>query len=211
MPFSMYDRSMKFLIATSNKGKAHEMRGSLEGVGSEVLDLSNFPAIEAPHEIGNTFKENAIQKARYYFEHAKLPVVADDSGIIVEALKNELGIHTRRWGAGKDVSDAEWITFFLKRMKRERNRRARFICVLAYIDNQGQLHTFEGSCDGVITETLEADYLPGLPLSACFRPDGSDKVFSALSTEEKNRFSHRGRALHLFKEFLRSPQGKENL
>ena len=201
---------MKLLLATSNVGKAQEMRGALERPGLELLDLSNLPFIEAPHETGKSFEENAIQKARYYFEHSKLAVVADDSGIIVEALKDELGIHTRRWGAGKDVGDAEWIAFFLERMKHEKNKRARFICVLAYMDEKAKLHTFEGSCDGVITDTLEADYLTGLPISACFIPDGSDKVFSALSIEEKNQFSHRGRALHLFKEFLRSPQGKVN-
>ncbi len=201
---------MKLLLATSNKGKAHEMRGALEGLGLEILDPEDFPHIKAPHESGQTFSENAIQKARYYFENTKLPVVADDSGIIVEALKDELGIHTRRWGAGKDVSDAEWIDFFLSRMKHEKNKRARFMCVLAYIDDKGDLHTFEGSCDGIITDIPEAAYLAGLPLSACFRPDGSDKVFSALSVEEKNQFSHRGRALQKLKKFLRSPEGKQN-
>ncbi|MBI5156311.1 non-canonical purine NTP pyrophosphatase [Candidatus Peregrinibacteria bacterium] len=202
---------MKLLLATSNKGKIQEMREALNGCGLEILDPHDLPDVIAPHETGDTFLENAVQKARYYFERTKLPVVADDSGIIVEALKDELGIHTRRWGAGKDVSDAEWIDFFLDRMKRESNKRARFVCVLAYINEKGELHTFEGSCDGVLTGKPEAEYLPGLPLSACFRPDGSDKVFSALSVEEKNQFSHRGRALHKFKEFFQSPQGKQNI
>jgi len=104
-------------------------------------------------------------------------------------------------GAGPEANDEEWITFFLDRMKGEKSKRARFTCVLAVYDGN-EVHTFEGYCDGVITETLEAEYLPGLPISACFRPDGYDTVFSALSVEEKNRVSHRGKAVRELKEYL---------
>jgi len=164
-------------------------------------DLADPPA--KPHEEKDTFEGNAIQKARYYFEKAGVPSIADDSGILVEALEKELGIHTRRWGAGPEASDEEWIAYFLERMKKESNRRARFVCVIAFINEAGECWTFEGHCDGVITDTLEADYLPGLPISACFKPVGSSKVFSALSVEEKNRVSHRGKALHGLRDFLR--------
>lgn len=149
-----------------------------------------------------TFEANALQKARFYYEKAKLPVLADDSGIIVEALEKELGIHTRRWGAGPKATDEEWISYFLERMGNEKNKRARFVCALAYIDEQGQEHLFEGTCDGVITKSLEADYLPGLPISACFRPDGHKAVYSAMNIEQKNSTSHRGRALRSFQKFL---------
>jgi XTP/dITP diphosphohydrolase len=87
-------------------------------------------------------------------------------------------------------------------MDQEQNRRARFVCSLAYIDHKGTEHVFEGTCDGMITRTLEADYLPGLPISACFKPDGFDRVYSALTIEQKNSTSHRGRALKKFAEFL---------
>lgn len=150
--------------------------------------------MEVPDETGDTFAENALQKATFYYDRAALPTIADDSGIVVDALKDELGIHTRRWGAGPDASDDEWIRYFLDRMKKEPNKRAAFICHLAYFDSNGELNTFEGSCEGTITDWLEADYLPGLPISACFRPEGCDKVFSALTIEEKNIISHRGKA-----------------
>jgi len=130
-----------------------------------------------------------------------MPTIAEDSGIHVEALGGELGIHTRRWGAGPEASDGEWIQYFLERMRKERNKRARFHCVVALVSSNREI-AFEGECRGAITDSLEADYLPGLPISACFKPDGYDRVFSALMTEEKNRVSHRGRALHKLREFL---------
>lgn len=193
----------RFLLATSNKGKIIEMRECLAGLPVELLapdDLADPP--EKPHEEKDTFEGNAIQKARYYFEKTGLPSIADDSGILVEALTKELGIHTRRWGAGPEASDEEWIRYFLDRMKKEQNRRARFVCVIALIDGAGECRMFKGYCDGVITETLEADYLSGLPISACFKPEGSSKVFSALTVEEKNRVSHRGQAVRQLKEYL---------
>ena len=193
---------MRLLLATSNAGKIHEMREALDGLGLELLDLSSVPTVGMPEETGKTFAENATIKAKHFSQETGHPTVADDSGIVVDALESELGIHTRRWGAGPDASDEDWIEHFLNRMKRERNKRATFLCTLAHIDAEGRLHVFEGTCGGTITDDLEADYLPGLPISACFRPDGEEYVFSALSTEQKNRTSHRGKALAHFREFL---------
>ena len=188
---------MKLLIGTSNKGKIIEIKEALDGLNVQILSPADVGITEAPHEEGDTFQANAIQKAHFYFDRTKIPTLADDSGIIVEALEKELGIHTRRWGAGPEASDQEWIEFFLNRMKKEKNKRARFVCILAFIDEAGKEFFFEGTCDGIITETLEADYLPGLPISACFRPDGCTNVYSAMPIEEKNRISHRGRAVAL--------------
>lgn len=197
-----YTLVMKLLIATTNKGKIIEIREALTGLPIEILTPVEKGITEMPKETGDTFEANAIEKARFIFEQAKMPTLADDSGILVEALQKELGIHTRRWGAGPEASDQEWIDYFLARMKKEKNKRARFVCALCYIDEEGKEYLFEGTCDGVITESLEADYLPGLPISACFKPDGYDKVFSALSVEEKNAVSHRGRAMTSFQKFL---------
>lgn len=179
-----------------------EMRDALSHLGIVIVTPQEKGITEVPEETGDTFKANAEQKARFYFKKTGLPTLADDSGIIVEALESELGIHTRRWGAGKDATDKQWIEFFLERMSHETNKHAHFLCVLAYIDRSGALKFFEGKSEGIITDSLEAEYLPGLPLSACFRPNGSGEVFSALSLEEKAKISHRGRALEQFKEFM---------
>jgi XTP/dITP diphosphohydrolase len=193
---------VKLLIGTSNKGKVIEMREALAGLPLEIVTPIDMGITDSPTEEGETFAENAAQKARFYHQLSGLPTLADDSGILVEALQNELGIHTRRWGAGPDASDHHWISFFLDRMRTEENRRARFICNLCFIDQHGKEHLFEGSCDGIITDDLEADFLPGLPISACFKPDGHDNVYSALTIEEKNAISHRGRALTEFARFI---------
>jgi len=197
---------MKLLIGTSNKGKIIEMREALMGLGVDIVTPADLGITDVPQEEGFTFAENARQKACFYHLLSGLPTLADDSGIIVEALQNELGIHTRRWGAGPEASDRHWIEFFLDRMQSEKNKRARFICSLCHIDATGSEHLFEGISDGAITSELEADFLPGLPISACFKADGYEKVYSALSVEEKNRISHRGRALLKFTNYMQSIQ-----
>ena len=193
---------MRLLLGSNNEGKIIEIADVLKGLPIEIVTPKDLSIGDSPEESGSTFEENAIEKARFYFERGKLPTIADDSGIIVEALQDELGLHTRRWGAGPLASDEEWIEFFLKRMKNEKNKRARFVCALAYIDPLGVPSAFEGHCEGIITPTLEADYLPGLPISACFRPDGFESVFSALTIEQKNSTSHRGKAANLLRKHL---------
>jgi XTP/dITP diphosphohydrolase len=196
--------SMQLLLGSNNEGKIIEISEVLRDLPLKIVTPKHLNITDVPHESGTTFEENAMGKARFYFRKSKLPTVADDSGIVVEALEGELGLHTRRWGAGPAASDEEWIDYFLKRMRRERNKRARFVCVLAYIDSRGVTYTFEGRCEGSITPTLEASYLPGLPISACFKPDGHDRVFSALSINDKNTISHRGKATQKLKNFLMS-------
>ena len=193
---------MQLLIGTSNKGKIIEMREALSGLPIEIVTPADVGITDVPMEEGETFAQNAGQKARFYYQRSGLATLADDSGIFVEALQNELGIHTRRWGAGPDVSDHQWIAFFLERMRSEENKRAQFVCSLCFIDASGNEHLFEGVCDGIITSEVETDFLPGLPISACFRPKGHERVYAALTVEEKNAVSHRGKALKLFSHYL---------
>jgi len=198
---------MRLLIGTRNRGKFIEIAEVLSGLPLILTMPQDVGIADDPTETGATFLENAMEKASHYFERSKLPTIADDSGIIVEALADELGIATRRWGAGPQASDEEWIEHFLQRMKKEKNKRARFVCALAYIDAARKTCTFEGICDGVITPRLEAGYLPGLPISACFMPDGFDRVYSAMTIEQKNSTSHRGRAVHKLADHLRRTLG----
>ena len=195
-------RDDRILIGTNNEGKFIEIADVLRPLSLTLLRPSDLGISADCAETGTTFAENALQKARRFRSLAGLPTIADDSGIVVEALEGELGIHTRRWGAGPNASDREWIDYFLQRMEEEENRKARFVCNLAYIDPAGKEHLFEGSCEGIITPSLMADYLPGLPISACFLPEGFESVYSAMTVDQKNAISHRGRAVHTFKRFL---------
>ena len=186
-------------------GKVIEISEVLTGLELDLKTPTDLSIEAKPEETGNTFRENAIQKVKHFHSlGGGMPTVSEDSGIIVEAIHDELGIHTRRWGAGPEASDEEWIEYFLERMKNEPNKKAAFLCHLAYIDPNGNLHLFEGECKGVITEELEADYLPGLPISGCFRPEGFNNVFSALNLEQKNSTSHRGRATQKLRNHLES-------
>jgi XTP/dITP diphosphohydrolase len=192
---------MQILLATENPGKAIEFSELFDELGVTIVTLKDLGLKPLPEETGTTFEENAFLKARHAFEQAGVPTIADDSGFTVEALAGELGVYTRRWGAGPKATDAEWIEFFLRRMEKEQNRRARFSCAIVYKDADRE-EIFTGHCDGEITHSVEAQYLPGLVASACFRPDGQTKVFSALTPAEKHAISHRGNAMKQLKTFF---------
>lgn len=194
---------MKVLIGTNNLGKHIEISEVLGDLNVELLTPTDLGITLEPEETGSTYAENALLKAKHFYEHGgAIPTISDDSGIVIDAIADELGVYTRRWGAGAQATDEEWISYFLNRMREEDNKKARFVCNLAYIDSQGEHHLFEGICEGIITEELEAEYLPGLPISACFKPDGFDKVYSAMAIDEKNAISHRGRSLQFLRTHL---------
>ena len=194
----------KLLIATSNKGKLDGLSYELLSLPLNIVSLQNYLVDDSTLiESGNTFEENAKIKARFYAEKIKLMTLADDSGLIVEALKDELGVKTRRWGAGEKASDKEWLDFFLKRMEKEKNRKALFVSCICLVDNQGKIIcTARGETYGTLAREIQAPIKPGIPLSSIFIPDGCDKVHSAMSVEEKNKISHRGKAMRVIKAFL---------
>lgn len=199
----------KLLIATTNLGKFSEIK---EVIGDLDFDLYHLhkdkfaDILQDDHfeETGETFEENAEAKAAHYHELLGMPTIGEDSGIIVDALKGELGVKTRRWGAGAEASDEEWIAHFMKIMKDipEAERGARFVCCAAFIDGPAELVMFRGETEGIITHELEAPLRPGIPLSSCFKPIGCEKVYSSLSEQEKNRLSHRGKAFHELRKYL---------
>lgn len=158
-------------------------------------------------EDGSNFDENACAKARFFASKTGFMTAGEDSGIIVEALKDELGVKTRRWGAGEGASDQEWLDFFMKRMEKEANRAATFVCSAYLADGEDYAfgkggRFFRGETCGVIADSIMAPILPGIPLSSVFVPEGSDKVYAALSPAEKNKVSHRGKAMAQLKDFL---------
>lgn len=196
----------KLLIATQNPGKFREISEVFEGSDFELVFLGDLHvSSEGLFEDGETFAENAYKKAKFFYDKTGMLTLAEDSGIIVDALKGELGIKTRRWGAGEEASDEEWINYFLKRMSEVpfENRGAEFVCNACLIDEKsGILEYFEGETKGVISEKLLAPILRGLPLSSCFIPEGMDKAYAEISALEKNKISHRGKAISKAKMYL---------
>lgn len=187
---------MDILIATRNPGKFEEIRQRLAPLQARFLSPADLGIEEDFDESsGQSYEENALGKARFYGRRAaEAVVVADDSGLVVNALAGELGVKTRRWGAGAEASDEEWLDFFMKRMESESDRSACFVCAAAVKLPDGREFVFTKSTEGTITQELMAPIKPGIPLSSVFLAEGYDKVYAAMSEEEKNQLSHRGRA-----------------
>ena len=193
---------MKILVATTNAGKFGEILEVLESLEAyEFVSLKDVGLTQDCDETGETYEANALLKAHFYAELSGLPTIADDSGLQVDALVGELGVKTRRWGAGPTASDEEWLDYFMNRMEKETDRRAEFLCAAAYV-NGAEEKVCIGTTRGVITETVEAPIRGGIPLSSVFKPEGFEQVYSALSVDEKNSISHRGKAFQALRKYL---------
>jgi XTP/dITP diphosphohydrolase len=204
---------MKLFIATNNIGKQHEIISHLQAVKNLTFmvpsDIKNVPP--APAETGKTYRENAFIKANFYHQITGLPTLADDSGLTVTALPGELGISSRRWGGSETVSDEDWLKKFLTIMSEKEDKSAAFMATLCYINADEKAYYFEGTIAGVITQTAESDYPPGLPAGSCFKPTGATKVLEAMTTEEKMKWNHRGKALEQFREWLEKVAGVKDV
>jgi XTP/dITP diphosphohydrolase len=201
--FSMTAESAKdLLVATRNSGKVQELQLLLDGLRWRLRSLKEFPDIAEVEETGATFYENAVLKALTYARHTRLPTLADDSGLEVEALGNAPGIYSARY-AGAHATDAERIARVLHELDRadDSERRARFVCVIAIADKTGKLlHTAAGTCPGRIARAPSGDQ--GFGYDPIFIPDGYEQTFGELSATIKNRISHRARALTDARAFL---------
>ena len=199
----------QLLIGTSNPGKYEEIMEVLGELPYKFVRPHDLGLTGDADENGETYEENALIKARHFFEQCGFLTLAEDSGIVVDALAGELGVKTRRWGAGGQASDEEWIKHFLMVMRDVplNKRTARFVCCAAVLGVAGEPRFFRGETEGIITADLEAPMRPGIPLSSCFRPIGFDKVYASLSVAEKNTISHRGKAMKAVKGFLEERLG----
>ncbi len=197
----------ELLIATKNPGKFKEICEALEGAPFSLVSLADLKIDDRDFvEDGETFIDNAVKKARYYYDKTRILSLGEDSGILVDALSGELGVKTRRWGAGENSSDSEWLDFFMKRMEGRENRGAKFVCsacIFGKSENGQEIcRNFFGETVGKISEKIETEILPGIPLSSCFIPDGFNRAYASLSVSEKNAISHRGKAMSGAKKFL---------
>lgn len=194
---------MKIVVATQNPGKFSELIEVVGDLNIEFLSLQEFNIKAEPEENGETYEDNALIKAIYYHQLTGLPVIGEDSGIFVEALAGELGVQTRRWGKGALATDEEWIDHFLLTMGNyPENRNAKFVSVACFYDGVNSPQFFRGETLGMITQSLEAPIVKGIPISSCFRPEGSDKVYAAMTASEKNMISHRGKAAQKLYNYL---------
>ena len=195
--------SRPLVMATSNRHKVVELTQLLHGLSWQVQSLKDYSPVEAPDEDGTTFEANAIKKARYYAQTLGVPCVADDSGIVVDALNGAPGVYSARY-AGEECDDAQNNAKLLAELGAlpAPQRTARFACCAAYADPEGRVHTKTGFVEGRIAFALSG--ANGFGYDPLFVPDGHNRSFAEFSLSEKQEISHRGRAFRKLRDYLES-------
>jgi XTP/dITP diphosphohydrolase len=192
-------------VATSNPGKLREYR---ELAGDQPIQLESVPGIAALpsfDESASTFAENSAGKALYYSRFSSQPVIADDSGLVVPALGGAPGVHSARY-AGPSATDADRVAKLLVEMrgKTGSERQARFICVLTLAQASRAIAVFSDSVEGVLA--VEPRGTGGFGYDPIFYFENLHKTYAEISRQEKNEYSHRGRAFRKLLQFLLSPE-----
>ncbi len=192
---------MRLLVATGNPGKLREFAAALEPEGIEVRGLEALGEVAPVEETGASFEENARLKAEAYSRLTDLAVVADDSGLEVDALGGEPGVQSARYGGARD--DRARCRLVLERLRgTEASRRtARFRCVLAVARAGRTLAIFEGSVEGRILEGPRGEN--GFGYDPIFYHDGAGRTFAELTRAEKQKISHRGQSIARLVEAIR--------
>lgn len=194
---------MKVVLATKNRGKAVEIGRILEGSGVEIISLEGFPDVALPPETGKTMRENALLKARAVAKATGLPALADDSGLEVDFLDGAPGVYSARY-SGEKATDEENYRKLLRELEgvAQGKRTARFRCAIALVGFDKDEHLFEGVFEGHITEAPRGGN--GFGYDPVFLVPGTGKTSAELTPDEKNRISHRAKALDELKAFLSS-------
>ena len=186
------DEMVSLVIATRNPGKTAEIGDLLQGFPIKIRNFNDFGPIPEVEEDGKTFEENAYKKASFTARILGLPALADDSGLVVDALGGTPGVLSARYG-GKDASDADRCARLLTELEGQADRRAAFECVISIAVPNGPALTYEARCEGLIAENPIGDNGFGYDPVFFFPP--LKKTFAELSRDEKSRVSHRGKAL----------------
>jgi len=184
--------SITLVIATRNKGKAAEITDLLKDFPVLIKNLDDFGPIPEVEENGDTFDANAYKKAGFTARVLGMPVLADDSGLVVEALGGAPGVYSARY-AGENSTDEQKQARILQEMKGKTNRKAAFECVISIAVPTGPALTYEARCEGLIAD--EPKGKSGFGYDPIFYYPPLKKTFAELTMEEKSRVSHRGKAL----------------
>ncbi|MDD3106755.1 MAG: RdgB/HAM1 family non-canonical purine NTP pyrophosphatase [Bacilli bacterium] len=188
---------MEILFATKNQHKLEEVKKLLRLF--TLISLNDLSDNDEVEESKDSFYENAYLKARYYYDKYHMNVFADDSGLVCEALHGEPGVHSARF-SGNDVDYDRNNELLLRKMQGCNNRKAYFVSVICFINNQGNAFYFEGKWEGEIALSLKGNN--GFGYDPLFYISHLNKTAAELSTEEKNKYSHRSLAFQKFSEFL---------
>ena len=188
---------MKLCFATNNKGKLQEIKALLDGK-YDIVSLQEIGCQEELPETRDTIEGNSLQKAEYVWQHYKISCFADDTGLEVKALNGEPGVYSARY-AGPDCSPEDNMILMLHKMTGQKDRSALFrTCITLILD--GEIHQFEGNVKGEILQARQGE--KGFGYDPIFKPEGHERSFAEMSMEEKNKISHRGKAVRTLADFL---------
>ena len=201
MPAS--DKTLRLFVASSNPGKLREYRALALPAGGSV-DINFIPifhSLDVFDEIWPTIAENAAGKALHYSRSTEGVVIADDSGLVVPVLGGSPGVHSARY-AGPDATDADRVQKVLKEMRgiTGEDRQARFVCVVAVAESGKMRGVFSASAEGILLEEPRGH--DGFGYDPIFYFPALKKTYAEISREEKNLYSHRGKAFHKALDFL---------
>jgi len=194
---------LELIVATRNKGKVREIREALRGLRLRIYALSDFSDVPEIEEDGKSFAENALKKARFYSKAFGKLTLADDSGLEVDSLKGFPGIYSARY-AGIGASTQENNQKLLSEMEgiSRSKRGARFKCVMAMVSPDGREAIAEGACKGRIG--FKEKGKKGFGYDPLFILPKYGKAMAELSLEEKNKISHRGKALRKLRKIIKT-------
>lgn len=193
---------MRLILASNNAHKRKELSDILTQLGMEVVSMQEAGIFLTPEENGETFEENSYAKAKAVFDACHQPVIADDSGLMVDALGGAPGVYSARYGGAQCKSDGDRLNYLLKQLKDvpPERRTAHFVCVITLLLPDGRRLTARGECPGVILDAPQGEN--GFGYDPVFYVPERKTTFAMLPEEEKNRISHRARALRLFVQKL---------
>ncbi|MDE5715504.1 MAG: XTP/dITP diphosphatase [Anaeroplasmataceae bacterium] len=186
------------VLATRNKGKLREFKNILPFIN--ILDLDDIGYEEEIIENGRTFEENAKIKAQTLAKRTNMPVLADDSGLEVDALNGAPGIYSARYAKNGHDDEAN-NQLLIKNLKGKTNRTARYVCAICLYYPDDRFYVVRGTCEGEILK--EAKGQEGFGYDPYFYSTELKKCFGEIPLEEKNKVSHRFRAIQKIKEFLK--------
>jgi XTP/dITP diphosphohydrolase len=188
---------MRLCFATNNKGKLQEIKALLSGK-FEVVSLQEIGCHEELPETKDTIEGNSLQKAEYVWQNYKVSCFADDTGLEVASLNGEPGVYSAMY-AGPDCIAENNMDLLLKNLQDKTDRKAFFRTCITLILN-GEIHQFEGNVKGEILQGRQGG--KGFGYDPLFKPEGFEKSFAEMTIEEKNKISHRARAVKLLVEYL---------
>ena len=186
---------MRICAATGNAGKLRELRRILEAQGHEVVSQKQLGITIEPEETGTTFEENSRIKAVAVMQACGLPAVADDSGLMVDALNGEPGVYSARYGGPDCISDSDRIDYLLKKLENvpEGKRTAKFVSVITLVTPDGKEIVARGECPGHIL--FERHGNGGFGYDPVFFAEDAGCTVAELAPEQENEVSHRARAV----------------